>query len=282
MGNMKLCMLIDDKRLNKTFKREHGMSLYIETENQKILFDTGASRSFIDNAKLLGIEIDKIDIVILSHGHKDHTGGLVGFLNLNSKAKVIMKNNGSDDFYVKFCGLKKNISTPSVIFKQHQQRIEFLNDNRQIANSGIFIVANFIEKYPLVKSNTNLLRKRAGKLMSDNFDHELALVIRNHGKLVVICGCSHSGVENIVETIKLQFPGEPIQMLLGGFHLMDFPRNLIQENEEDIIKLAKRLQEYDIEQIYTCHCTGRRAFHILKKEIGDKFSYFSTGSTLEL
>lgn len=278
---MKIAMLIDDKKTNTSLKTEHGLAIYIESKDKKILFDTGATGSFMDNAISMGIDLKAVDIVILSHAHKDHSGGLPKFLELNKQAKVFMSHKVMQQYYIKALCVKKNISAPAEIFTKYQKRLYLLENFTAVSDTS-FVVMNFIKKYPPLKSSKNLLVKNEGEFIPDPFEHELALVINYEGKLVIICGCSHNGIENMIETVMKYFPELPIEMVIGGFHLMDFPQNLVQESKEDISKIGQRLGNYNMNKIYTCHCTGRRSFAILKEVLGNKIEYFYTGMELEL
>lgn len=127
---MNLCMLIENNTLSQSLKKEHGLPLYVETMNRKILFDTGASGDFIDNAAKLGINIEDIDSVIISHAHKDHSGGLIRFFELNSKAKVYMSRKNVHEYYAKLFVFKKNISMLKEVFKTYKNRIHFVDEFR--------------------------------------------------------------------------------------------------------------------------------------------------------
>jgi 7,8-dihydropterin-6-yl-methyl-4-(beta-D-ribofuranosyl)aminobenzene 5'-phosphate synthase len=279
--SMKISMLIDDKRSSRFLKKEHGLSLYIETVGRKILFDTGSTGTFIDNAAKMEINLKDIDLAVISHAHKDHSGGLMKFLELNNQARVLMRSEAIQQYYIKLLCLTKNISAPAEIFTKYRNRVCFI-DNFTELGDNIFVVTNFIRRYPLLRSSKNLLVRNDRDFVRDNFEHELALVINNDGKLVIICGCSHNGIENMIEAVIEYFPGIPIGAVIGGFHLMDFPKNVIQESKEDIIVIGKRLGNYKIDNIYTCHCTGNRAFGILKEVLGNKIDYFYTGMHVEL
>jgi 7,8-dihydropterin-6-yl-methyl-4-(beta-D-ribofuranosyl)aminobenzene 5'-phosphate synthase len=178
--------------------------------------------------------------------------------------------------------IKENVSVSSEVFDAYSDRFCFINDFARI-EENIFLVSKFKHKHLLVKSNKNLLVKIDGKFQKDEFDHEVALVIHNAGKLVIITGCSHNGAENMIDTIKGYFPEMPVQTIIGGFHLMGFPfSNLMGESRGNITTLGERLLNYEIEKTYTCHCTGKRGYNILKETMGDRIDYFYTGMQVEI
>lgn len=278
---MKISMLIENNRLNGQLAKEHGLSLYIETVNRKIVFDTGVSGNFVDNASKMGIDLQDVDTLVISHAHKDHSGGLLRFLEINSKATVFMSSKVDNEYYAKMLCVAKNISMPTEIITNYKERIIFIDDFTTLGDE-IFILTKFVRHYPLVKGNKNLFVKQENKLIVDDFSHELALVIRNHDKLVMISGCSHNGIENMIETLRDVFPQTKIQAVIGGFHLLDFPKSIWVESKDGIKKIGKRLLGYEIEKIYTCHCTGKRAFYLLKEVMGNTLEYFNTGMEVEL
>lgn len=279
---MKLRMLIENESEKIDLHKEHGISLYIETDGRKILFDTGASGAFIANAQKMGVDIEDIDKVIISHAHSDHCGGLMGFLDTNVKAPVYISDKARREYYIKLLLKNENISVPPEVFDEYSDRICFISGFTQI-DDCVYLVTDFLREYPLVKSSKHLLVESEGQFIRDNFEHEVALVINNGGKLIIITGCSHNGVDNMVETVIRRFPDMPIQTVIGGFHLMGFPfHRLMGESRANIVSLGKRLLDYRIERTYTCHCTGSWGYSVLKETMGDRIGYFKTGMQVEL
>ena len=275
-------MLIENECENTDLHKEHGISLYIETEGKKLLFDTGRSGAFVDNAAKIGIDVGKIDNVIISHAHSDHGGGLLRFSQVNKHAPVYISDKAQREYYIKLLLIKADVSIPHAVFDTFSDRICFIKNFTKIED-GIFLITRFKRKYPLVRSSKKLLVKQKGQLVRDEFDHEIALVIDNKGKLVIVTGCSHNGVENMIDAVIAHFPDMPIQTVIGGFHLMGFPfSNLMGESRLNIAALGNRLLDYHIEKTYTCHCTGKRGYSILKETMGDSIEYFYTGMQLEL
>lgn len=279
---MILRMLIENESNTAKFDKEHGISLLIEFQGRKLLFDTGASGTFVDNAIKMGIDIRDVDTVILSHAHSDHSGGLPRFLGINSHAPVYVSEKSRLEYYAGFLFKKENISIPKKVFLDFQDRLSYINDFTEISED-VFIVSGFERKYPLPKSNRELLVKRDGSFHQDDFKHEIALVLKNEGKLVIITGCSHNGVLNMVESITGLFPGIPIKAVVGGFHLIGFPfHKLMGEKRASIEAIGKRLLEFGVEKTYTCHCSGNWGFSVLKEMMGDRVTYFYTGMQVEL
>ena len=168
------------------------------------------------------------------------------------------------------------------ILDRYKNRIHFI-DNFSEISKDVFIVTDIIKKYPWVKFSKNLLTEKNGNFHADDFKHEIITAIHNKGKLVIITGCSHNGVANMIESTLSVFPNMPIQAVIGGFHLVGMPGlNILGESKESITGLGQTLLDYGIDKTYSCHCTGMKAYRSLKEVMKDKLEYFCTGMQVEL
>lgn len=274
---MKIITLVDNKTITERFNAEHGLSLYIEAEdNQKILYDTGQSDLFIENAQKLGIDLNAIDRVIISHGHYDHIGGLVSFLKINKSAKVYMNASIFDyEYFSVKNGVKKLNGFPQELM-QYRERFILLNKNIQF--DKICFITNIERTYNTPKGNSILYRQKDGVEEVDDFSHELVLVAEASQGLCVFTGCGHNGVLNIVTTVKKVFPDKEIKCLYGGFHLIDTKDFVETETVQELTHIARDLINLlPAAQFYTGHCTGLNAFNILKEVMGDKLEDFYVG-----
>lgn len=282
---MKISVLIENyyKKHDRKLKCEHGLSLYIEIDGKNILFDTGDSNAFMENARQMNIDLEKVDIVVISHAHSDHTGGLETFLKLNKKAKVYMSEYASSQYYFKKAFIKKYIGIPKEIFENHMERITLINAVSEIA-PNIYLVPNSLERpFSLGESGKDLYVQKEDKMEKDEFQHEMSLVIEAEGKLDIITGCSHNGITNMVENVTKHFTNTKIKSVIGGFHLMGVPfKDRLGETPEYIENLGEKMATYNIEQIYTVHCTGKKAYKILKDSLGENISYLHTGDKIEV
>jgi 7,8-dihydropterin-6-yl-methyl-4-(beta-D-ribofuranosyl)aminobenzene 5'-phosphate synthase len=249
---IKVVTLIEDTKINesKDIFAAHGLSLYIERNGQRILFDTGPSSQFIRNSEKLGVDIKKIDLVIISHAHMDHLGGLPFFLWTNKKANVYLgKNALKNQAFRALC---------SRMDERSFNRIRFVDSFTEIAQD-IFILTEVEERHPI----------------RDRVDHEIILVIKNNNKLLIFSGCSHGEILNIIGTVTRMFPNIYIKSVIGGFHLTETTKDFVEQ-------IGKEMSKYSIERIYTCHCTGVENYRILKTILGTKIEYISTGSKFYL
>ncbi len=269
--------LVDDISNSESFGGEHGLSLYIETERHKILFDTGSSGLFAENAKKMGVDLSKVDLVIISHGHYDHCGGLKTFLGLNSNAKIYISKMALDEFYSdrpngekKYIGLDKTL----------------LSCNRFIFVEEKLVIDEELELFSNVKgnrmcpsANDHLLVKIGETYVHDDFAHEQNLIIKENNKIVLIVGCAHKGIINILEHFKISKKSNPSHVI-GGFHLFNHSSG-VYEDSNVISEIGSYLLGTKA-KFYTCHCTGITAYEELKQIMGDNVFYLSTGNEIKI
>ena len=254
---MKIVTLMENTACREDLCSEHGLSLYIETQNDKILFDAGQSAAFADNAEKMGIDLQKVDFAVLSHGHYDHGGGLRRFLEINGKAPVFVSEFAFEPHFGQngYIGLDQTLQSDSRI--------------RYMAAEALLGTGMTLCRINTAPTDTaGLLVEESGIQKPDDFRHEQYLLLEEAGKRVLISGCSHKGILNIMEAFRPD-------VLVGGFHFMKITQ------EEKLEKAAKKLLTYDT-VYYTGHCTGQRQYDCLKTYMGDRLHYMSAGTVLEL
>ena len=262
---MKITTLIENTACREGLVCEHGLSLYIETGSKRILFDAGQTGAFGDNAEKLGIDLSRVDLAVLSHGHYDHGGGLKRFLELNAAAPVYINQSAFSQCYngpEKYIGL-----APSL---RESDRLVFVEDQMELGEGLTLLSCNDRPKVvPVNPFGLNI--RENGVTRPDDFRHEQYLLIRENGKTVCISGCSHKGILNIVDWLRPD-------VLVGGFHFM----KLDPAVDGDALRAAAgRLLSYPT-RYYTGHCTGEAQFAFLKERMGDRLQSISTGSVIEL
>jgi len=268
---------------NTGLSAEHGLSLHISFDNKAILFDTGASDSFSQNADKLGIDLGAADAAVLSHHHYDHGGGLQRFFALNQSAKVYLKRPPVGECYFKASLLpRRYIGLDRDLFKTYAARFGYIEKFTEIL-TGVYIFPTIGTAYPKPKGNRSLYTRKGTRWSLDNFDHELIMAVRENGNLVIFTGCSHNGVLNMVDTVAEKFPGLPIKAVIGGFHLICLPkRNSLADSKTDIQNIAKETLRYPIQSMYTGHCTCQKAYAVLKSVLGEKLQHLQTGTVLQI
>ena len=261
---MKITVLIENRTNDESLAAEHGLSLYIETARGTILFDTGQSGKFADNADRLGIGLERVDFAVLSHGHYDHGGGLFRFLERNRHAEVYVNENAFRRHLNRkgeYIGLDPRL--------RESGRLVLTGDEYAIRDGVSLYTCDGADlKYPI--DSAGLSAESDGRIVPDTFRHEHYLLIEEEGKRYLISGCSHKGILNLAARF------EP-DVLVGGFHFKDVKTD--REGRDRLTQAARELLSHRT-VYYTGHCTGAEQFDLMKKIMGDRLEYISTGSRL--
>lgn len=272
---MKIITLMENTAASPEIACGHGLSFYIETKNHKILFDMGPDARFLENAEKLGVDIKKIDIAILSHGHYDHGGGIQAFLEANTSAFLHVQTKVFGEFYAKdedgtyrYIGLPQGLQgNPRIILHTGDYKLD--------GELQVFGGVTGRECYSPANDSLKICMK--GHYIQDLFMHEQNLLIKEGNKMVLVAGCAHNGVINILKKADT-FTGGKIDYVLGGMHL----RKACKDMERAKIlthNMAERLKERSC-RYYTCHCTGKEAYEMLHEEMGKQIQYLPAGSIL--
>lgn len=278
---MQVTTLIEDtKPDNADLYSEKGLSIHIKLDDDNILFDTGITGNFVDNAHKLGIDLDAVDVTVISHGHFDHGGGLGRFMELNESSAVYIRPEADGNHYFKAFIIKKDIGMDKQLFADYDERMHLIKEFTKITKNT-YLLTDMPLKYPTPAGQKYLYVKKDNQLVHDDFRHEQMMVILEDDGMVIFSGCSHHGVLNMVEAAIDQFPDTPIKALFGGFHFIGLPFfNHMAESKENIKNIGKKLMDYQIEKVYTGHCTGRKAYPLLKSVMGGRVDYFATGDSV--
>ncbi|GAB4406643.1 MAG: MBL fold metallo-hydrolase [Thermodesulfovibrionales bacterium] len=251
-----------------SFICEHGFSALIEAEDKKILVDTGATGIAVShNLQLLGLRPADIDVIVLSHGHNDHTGGLSSF-----PARIIAH---PDAFFKRYLvtpnGKNFDLTCPgSDLFIK---RVEFHRGPVKLAQ-GVWSTGEIKRRHSWEVLNIFEI-KRDGKIESDGIMDDQGVVINSTKGLVVISGCGHSGIINTVEQ-AIEISGiKDVYCVIGGFHL-------IGPGEGKIDRTIKGLKRLNIKKIVPIHCTGFEAIKRISTEMPAEFEYATAGCRIEL
>ncbi|MFO8083660.1 MAG: MBL fold metallo-hydrolase [Desulfobacterales bacterium] len=282
---MKVTTLIENgpSKTDRRLAAEWGLSLYIEFNGHNILFDTGASSSFAKNAEHLSLSIASVDTAVLSHHHFDHGGGLKRFFELNSNAKVHLAETPNGECFAKIFGfVKKDIGLDKNILTEFKDRFNTIKNHAEIL-PDVFIFPHIVNKHPKPKGNKFLFLKKNNSFVSDDFAHEMVMAIKENEKLIVFTGCSHNGILNMVDTVSQEFKGIPIKAVIGGFHLIGAPPfGFMSDSRRKVEDLGRSVLNYPVDETYTGHCTGKKAFEVLKSVMGDRITDIRTGSVFEI
>ncbi|MCB5711906.1 MBL fold metallo-hydrolase [Lactonifactor longoviformis] len=270
----KIVTLIEDTGRDDGLEKEHGLSFYIEAAGHKILFDTGAGNRFLTNAEALDIDISQADTLVISHGHYDHGGGMEAFLEINQKAGIYIRM----DAFLPHYSLKQEGWTDIGICSKlkNSPRMRFTEQEFQI-DEGLFLFSNVKGRVLWPDSNQNLKVKIGDRYVQDDFAHEQNLVISEDGRKILVAGCAHNGIINVLEHYR-QLKNEMPDLVVGGLHLTN-PRAGTSIEPEIVREIGDRLSAYPCSYM-VCHCTGEEAYGILRRKLGDRIQYIRTGDVI--
>ena len=260
---MKLWTLIENTACSPELQAEHGLSLYLETNGLRILFDMGQTGAFADNAEQLGVDLSRVDVAVLSHGHYDHGGGLSRFLACNGHGPVYLSGHAFEGHYNAAdadIGLDKALRS--------SDRLRFCGEVCQIA-PGVTLYACNQRALTVPMDHAGLQMDLGGGLCPDDFRHEQYLLVEEGAKRILVNGCSHKGILNIARWFRPD-------ILIGGFHFMK-----LDPADARLDAAAQALLELPT-TYYTGHCTGEAQFRRLKALMGDRLHYLATGTVVEL
>ncbi|WKY44283.1 MBL fold metallo-hydrolase [Eubacteriaceae bacterium ES2] len=275
---IKVTVLVENTScIDHDFEVEHGLSLLIEGENTKLLFDLGASSLYRRNAIKMGLSLDNVEKVVISHGHYDHGGGLIDYLSDHQQGKVFVKQEAVGDFFAERSGQRfEYIGLPDEI--SADSRLCFVGQEYHL-NSKMLLFSGVSGWNFFSPANCNLFVKRESGLVKDDFSHEQHLLIKDDDTIILVAGCAHRGMINVLNYLQARYEISPTHVI-GGFHLKGLDFNEA-ENKVLIEALGKALKERNI-QYYTGHCTGPEAYGYLKNILGDQLLPISTGMQIKI
>ena len=213
-----------------------GFSCIVESKGKNILFDTGTKEDiFFHNVEELSADLSRVDMVVISHNHSDHTGSLMGFLKKNNKVRVYMPYSTSSNFLEK------------------------------IRNTGVKVLN---EKDPVEMGNAYYLTGELGKQIG-----EQSLILDTPKGLVVVTGCSHPGIVDIVKRAK-EIGKKDIYLVVGGFHLMEHSESAVKE-------IIREFRNLGVQKVSATHCTGDKAIELFKEAYGNDYVAAGVGKVFE-
>lgn len=284
---VKFTFLSENKTDNPGCMAEHGLSMYIEAADKIILFDTGASDLFAKNADFLNLDLKRIEHVIISHGHYDHTEGLPCFCHVNPNAHIYIHKDAFEETY----GTENGVldKEPCSILWDEQIKQSILE--RTILTDGTYkisediVISGTIPNVEGIEATEKFYIKKMSqngqvKLLEDEMKHEQFLAIRDRDEqgiskgIYVFSGCSHKGVIPVIRYAKEIFPEEKLLGLIAGMHLYS-------ADEATRNKVVHEIVKENIGMVMPVHCTGIKAICDLKAAMGEHCIVATAGDSYE-
>ncbi|WP_321365584.1 MBL fold metallo-hydrolase [uncultured Desulfuromusa sp.] len=256
---------------------EHGFSCHLQTPAGNFLFDTGGGMTIMNNAKLMGVDFEKLQGILFSHGHFDHTGGLKQVLEITGKIPIYAHPDLFSAHYSKNSGKMHNIGVPWPQSTLEELGADFVFSSAPYEVSPNLLLSGEVPRVSKIETgDPNLLSlSGSGEEFSDPLNDDLSLFIRTEKGLVILLGCAHAGLLNIIDH-AIQVTGQKkIHMVLGGTHLKFC-------SDEQMTATLNRLEELDVDLIGASHCTGLRGARMLAERFGERFFSASVGQEITI
>ena len=254
--------VLSDNTGSGVYEGEHGLSLYIEYGENRILLDAGRSDLFYRNALRMGVDLTKVDYAVLSHSHYDH-------------AKLYLRPESGEVFYSQHGDKMRYIGPTHGMLDRYRDRLIYVDEMLvPIGSSGASLLAHSTEGLEKIAAGAGLYRMEEEDYVPDDFSHEQSLVFPTEKGLVIFNSCSHAGAANIVHEVEAAFSSD-IYAYIGGFHLFE-------SGDEEVYAFIDTLKTVNVQRIITGHCTGDRACELLKDALGNKVEKLHAGLVVEI
>lgn len=258
---MTVTTLIENHSADNRLTPQYGLSLYLTDGNFSLLLDTGSDGEFLKNADALGIDLHGLDILVLSHGHSDHTGGVKPMLEADIAAKeMYMGENFFTPRYKRKTGRLCPLSTQFSEEYLMTRKIKYflLQPGVHQLHKKIYLVTGIPSVNDIELPNENLVCQCGREYITDPFSEETVVVVKGDNGLAILSGCSHSGIINTCEWVSRLFE-QPVHTFIGGTHLME-------SNDIRLRATMEHLQKMGIKRLGACHCHGDRAKEVFANE----------------
>ncbi|ABO49964.1 beta-lactamase domain protein [Desulforamulus reducens MI-1] len=272
---LKITVIAENDVKKRYLLAEHGLSLLVKIGNYQLLFDTGQGLAIESNVRAMQLDLTKINAMALSHGHYDHTGGLKRALALSGPKPIYAHPGVFDDKYsTNREGEHKSVGIPF-----SKKELEMLGAEFHLQSTPIHLGSDIILSGQIPRTtdfeeiNDRFVIKKDGKYEVDPLLDDQALFIKTAKGVVVIVGCSHSGIINILKYARQLTGEEDIYAVVGGTHL-------VEANEERLHRTIEELRAMKVEKLAVSHCTGFQAQVKLKETFGHGFVLNNVGNSI--
>ncbi|MGD1823493.1 MAG: MBL fold metallo-hydrolase [Pleomorphochaeta sp.] len=274
MKNLEITTLVENsKGEHLSLINEHGISFFIEIDGECILFDVGQTDAFIKNSILINKNLSKVNHVVLSHGHYDHSGGLKYLVDINKDFNLWLGKGFFNEKYGYQNGAYEYLGNDFDEKYLINNNLKFKYVNQDIVEivKDVFIITNFEKTQKDEKINPRFVLRKDEQFVKDEFLDEVLIAIKTDKGIIAILGCSHPGMRNMLETAKRRL-NAPLYAVLGGTHL-------VEADQECFNNSINYLSSGNIQYVGVSHCTGLNAMKEMSKSNSHYF-HNRTGTSL--
>jgi 7,8-dihydropterin-6-yl-methyl-4-(beta-D-ribofuranosyl)aminobenzene 5'-phosphate synthase len=270
--SLSITLVVDNSALG-ALRSEHGFAAWVELPNRRLLFDTGQA-ALCENAAALGIDLSAADLLVLSHGHFDHTGGLPALVEQAPGVCVYLNLAATGARYSIRDGKARSIGMPddarAALETLPQQRVVWTTDTVEL-QEGVGLTGSIPRRTDFEDPGGPFFIDTAGT-RADPIPDDQALWLRTDRGLVVLVGCSHAGLINTLRHAQ-RLSGEPrLHAVIGGFHL-------VAASDARLQRTVEALEQLDLDLIVPCHCTGEAATEVLRQSLGERVVAGAAGAS---
>ena len=282
---MKLICLIENTAVDDKLYAENGLSFYVEFGGKSYLIDAGLTGKAMENARRMKLPVDSLESVVITHNHMGHIGGIDAVMWLNPTAEIYLRAGAQTERFRKNGLFKEAAGMGKGFFKKYADNLTLFNSFSEVAE-GFYLASCEVFEEKNINPDRCCFALDGKKQLPYDFSDECFAVIfpkkRKADGLVVIGGCFHCGIQNVLDTVELNWPGIPVLGVIGGFHFMGTnPKNL-GCSADYIAAQARALKLSSAEKIYACHCTGFKGFDLMDEILGDRLMYIGGGEEVDI
>lgn len=281
---MKLICLIENTAVDDKLYAENGLSFFVEYGGRNYIIDAGLSGKAAENARRMKLPMDSIDSVVITHNHAGHIGGIDSIMRTSPDADIYLRVGAQTERFRKNGLFKEQVGAGKQFFRKYANNLTLFNSFSEVAE-GFYLASCEVFEEKNINPDRSYFALDGKKQLPYDYSDECFAVLfpkkRKADGLVIIGGCFHCGIQNMLETVKECWYGIPVLAIVGGFHFMGSnPKNL-GCSADYITAQARALKLSNAEKIYACHCTGFKGFDIMDEILGDKLMYIGGGEEID-